>query len=192
MKMAALAEPGVVSESNADQAVAVDPAIRVTGLSKAYQLYASPRDQLMEMLTGKPRHSVYWALQDIDFHIARGEVVGVIGPNGAGKTTLFRMITGGETPDSGTLRVGDTVTIAYVDQSRDSLDPEQIVWEAISDGRDVVQLGRREVPARSYASSFNFKGPDQQKPVKALSGGERNRLHLAKTLKAGGNLLLLD
>ena len=116
----------------------------------------------------------------------------MIGPNGAGKTTLFRMIVGQETPDAGTIRVGETVKIAYVDQSRDSLDGEQLVWESISDGRDVVVLGSREVPARSYAAAFNFKGSDQQKRVKDLSGGERNRVHLARTLKAGGNLLLLD
>jgi sulfate-transporting ATPase len=118
--------------------------------------------------------------------------VGVIGPNGAGKTTLFRMIVGQEKPDEGTIRIGDTVKIAYVDQSRESLDGEKLVWEAISDGRDVVVLGSREIPARSYAAAFNFKGSDQQKRVKDLSGGERNRVHLARTLKAGGNLLLLD
>jgi ATP-binding cassette ChvD family protein len=128
----------------------------------------------------------------LSFSLPRGGIVGVIGPNGAGKTTLFRMITGQEQPDAGTLRVGDTVKIAYADQSRDDLEPERAVWEAISDGRDVVDLGGREVPARSYAAAFNFKGSDQQKRVKDLSGGERNRLHLARTLRAGGNLLLLD
>jgi energy-dependent translational throttle protein EttA len=128
----------------------------------------------------------------LSFSLPRGGIVGVIGPNGAGKTTLFRMITGQERPDAGTLRVGDTVKIAYADQSRDDLEPERAVWEAISDGRDVVDLGGREVPARSYAAAFNFKGSDQQKRVKDLSGGERNRLHLARTLRAGGNLLLLD
>jgi ATPase subunit of ABC transporter with duplicated ATPase domains len=128
----------------------------------------------------------------LSFSLPRGGIVGVVGPNGAGKTTLFRMITGQEQPDAGTLRVGDTVKIAYADQSRDDLEPERAVWEAISDGRDVVDLGGREVPARSYAAAFNFKGSDQQKRVKDLSGGERNRLHLARTLRAGGNLLLLD
>jgi len=131
-------------------------------------------------------------IDDLSFSLPRGGIVGVIGPNGAGKTTLFRMITGQEQPDAGTLRVGDTVKIAYADQSRDDLEPERAVWEAISDGRDVVDLGGREVPARSYAAAFNFKGSDQQKRVKDLSGGERNRLHLARTLRAGGNLLLLD
>jgi ATP-binding cassette ChvD family protein len=131
-------------------------------------------------------------IEDLDFALPPGGIVGVIGPNGAGKTTLFRMIVGQEQPDAGTLRMGETVKVAYVDQSRDSLDGEKLVWEAISDGRDVVVLGSREVPARSYAAAFNFKGSDQQKRVKNLSGGERNRLHLARTLKAGGNLLLLD
>ncbi|HEX9942934.1 MAG TPA: energy-dependent translational throttle protein EttA [Thermoanaerobaculia bacterium] len=131
-------------------------------------------------------------IEDLSFALPPGGIVGVIGPNGAGKTTLFRMIVGQERPDAGTLRTGDTVKIAYVDQSRDSLEGERMVWEAISDGRDVVTLGSREVPARSYAAAFNFKGPDQQKRVKDLSGGERNRVHLARTLKAGGNLLLLD
>jgi len=121
-----------------------------------------------------------------------GTLTAIVGPNGAGKTTLFRMIVGGETPDAGSLRVGETVKIAYVDQSRESLDPEKLAWEAISDGRDVVTLGSREVPARSYAAAFNFKGSDQQKRVKDLSGGERNRVHLAKMLKSGGNVLLLD
>ena len=131
-------------------------------------------------------------IEDLSFALPPGGIVGVIGPNGAGKTTLFRMIVGQEKPDAGSIRVGDTVKIAYVDQSRESLDGEKMVWEAIADGRDVVALGSREVPARSYAAAFNFKGPDQQKRVKDLSGGERNRLHLGRTLKAGGNLLLLD
>jgi ATP-binding cassette ChvD family protein len=131
-------------------------------------------------------------IDDLSFALPPGGIVGVIGPNGAGKTTLFRMIVGEEKPDSGTFKVGDTVKIAYVDQSRESLQGDMQVWEAISDGRDVVVLGSREVPARSYAAAFNFKGSDQQKRVKDLSGGERNRVHLARTLKAGGNLLLLD
>ncbi|HSS49538.1 MAG TPA: energy-dependent translational throttle protein EttA [Thermoanaerobaculia bacterium] len=131
-------------------------------------------------------------IEDLSFALPPGGIVGVIGPNGAGKTTLFRMIVGQEKPDAGSIRVGETVKLAYVDQSRDSLDGEKLVWETISDGRDVVPLGGREVPARSYAASFNFKGSDQQKRVKDLSGGERNRVHLARTLKAGGNLLLLD
>jgi len=130
--------------------------------------------------------------EGLDFNLPPAGIVGVIGPNGAGKTTLFRMIVGQETPDGGSLRLGETVKLAYVDQSRDELDGEAQVWEAISDGRDVVMLGNREIPARSYASLFNFKGSDQQKRVKEMSGGERNRVHLARTLKAGGNLLLLD
>ena len=129
---------------------------------------------------------------DLSFRLPPGGIVGVIGANGAGKTTLFRMITGEEQPDTGTLRIGESVKIAYVDQSRDTLNGERQVWEEISDGLDVVTLGKREVPARSYAAAFNFKGSDQQKQVKDLSGGERNRVHLAKTLKSGGNLLLLD
>ncbi|MEA2564495.1 MAG: energy-dependent translational throttle protein EttA [Acidobacteriota bacterium] len=131
-------------------------------------------------------------IEELSFALPPGGIVGVIGPNGAGKTTLFRMIVGQEQPDAGTLRLGDTVKIAYVDQSRESLQGDMLVWEAISDGRDVVVLGSREIPARSYAAAFNFKGADQQKRVKDLSGGERNRVHLARTLKAGGNLLLLD
>jgi len=131
-------------------------------------------------------------IEDLSFALPPGGIVGVIGPNGAGKTTLFRMIVGDEKPDAGSLRIGETVKIAYVDQSRESLNGEMQVWEAIADGHDVVTLGSRQVPARSYASSFNFKGSDQQKRVKDLSGGERNRVHLARTLKAGGNLLLLD
>jgi ATPase subunit of ABC transporter with duplicated ATPase domains len=118
--------------------------------------------------------------------------VGVVGPNGAGKTTLCRLIVGQEKPDSGTLRVGETVVLAYVDQSRDALDGRRTVWEEISDGQDLLSVGRRQVPSRAYVASFNFKGPDQQKRVAELSGGERNRLHLAKLLRQGGNLLLLD
>jgi ATP-binding cassette ChvD family protein len=129
---------------------------------------------------------------DLSFKLPPGGIVGVIGANGAGKTTLFRMIAGEEQADAGTLRIGESVSIAYVDQSRDTLNGERQAWEEISDGRDMVTLGKREVPARSYAAAFNFKGSDQQKRVKDLSGGERNRLHLAKTLKSGGNLLLLD
>jgi ATP-binding cassette ChvD family protein len=129
---------------------------------------------------------------DLSFTLPRGGIVGVIGPNGAGKTTLFRLITGQDQPDAGTLRVGDTVQIAHVDQSRDALNAGHTVWEEISGGQDDVELGRRRVKSRAYVSWFNFKGPDQQKKVGALSGGERNRVHLAKLLKSGGNLLLLD
>ncbi len=128
----------------------------------------------------------------LEFALPPAGIVGIIGPNGAGKTTLFRMIVGKEEPDSGTLRLGETVKIAYVDQSRDSLDADLRVWEAVSDSQDPVVLGKREVAARAYASWFNFTGADQQKKLDALSGGERNRVHLARTLKTGGNLLLLD
>ena len=132
-------------------------------------------------------------MDGVNFLLPRGGIVGVIGPNGAGKTTLFRMITAQEKPDAGTLRVGDTVVLSYVDQSRDTLNGERTLWEEISDGgKETVMVGKREVNSRAYAASFNFKGPDQQKKVKDLSGGERNRLHLAKLLKSGGNLLLLD
>jgi ATPase subunit of ABC transporter with duplicated ATPase domains len=118
--------------------------------------------------------------------------VGVIGPNGVGKTTLFRMIVGQEQPDAGTIRVGETVQLAYVDQSREDLDSEKTVWEEISGGLETIQVGKRELNSRAYCGSFNFKGSDQQKKVGKLSGGERNRLHLAKLLKGGGNVLLLD
>jgi ATP-binding cassette ChvD family protein len=130
--------------------------------------------------------------ENLNFALPRGGIVGVIGPNGAGKTTLFRMITGQEQADTGTLTVGSTVQVAYVDQSRDALDPAKSVYEEISGGQDQLQFGRRTVNARAYAAGFNFRGADQQKKVGTLSGGERNRLHLAKLLKAGGNLLLLD
>jgi len=124
--------------------------------------------------------------------LQKGEKTGLVGPNGAGKTTLFRMITGQETPDSGSLRVGDTVKLGYVDQSRDSLDNTKTVWEEISGGTDVIYLGKRAIPSRAYVGAFNFKGSDQQKRVGILSGGERNRVHLAKMLKKESNVLLLD
>jgi ATP-binding cassette ChvD family protein len=130
--------------------------------------------------------------EDLSFSLPPGGIVGVIGPNGAGKTTLFRMITGAESPDAGSLRLGDTVDLAYVDQSRDVLDPEKSVWEEISEGYDQISVGGREMSSRAYVGSFNFKGGDQQKAVSTLSGGERNRVHLAKVLRRGGNLLLLD
>ena len=131
-------------------------------------------------------------IDDLSFSLPRGGIVGVIGPNGAGKTTLFRMITGQEEPDGGTLKVGSTVEIAYVDQSREALDPDKTVYQEISGGQDQLQFGKRQVNARAYCAGFNFRGADQQKKVGVLSGGERNRLHLAKLLKSGGNLLLLD
>ena len=131
-------------------------------------------------------------MEDLTFSLPPAGIVGVIGPNGAGKTTLFRMIAGQEEPDSGELKIGDTVQLAYVDQSRAELDPKNTVWKEISGGQDIVMLGKREINSRQYTSWFNFRGGDQQKPVGQLSGGERNRVHLAKVLKSGGNLLLLD
>ena len=131
-------------------------------------------------------------INDLSFNLPRGGIVGIIGPNGAGKTTLFRMITGLEKPDGGKLRLGETVQLAYVDQSRDTLDGKKTVWEELSGGHDIMLIGKTEVQSRAYCGRFNFRGSDQQKLVKDLSGGERNRVHLAKLLKSGGNLLLLD
>jgi len=149
-----------------------DQVIEVQGLSKGYG------DRLL--------------IDDLSFSLPPAGIVGIIGPNGAGKTTLFRMVTGQETPDSGAIAVGSTVELAYVDQSRDSLDGARTVYDEITDGQDLLRLGSREVNGRAYVASFNFKGSDQQKPVGALSGGERNRVHLAKMLRRGGNVLLLD
>jgi ATPase subunit of ABC transporter with duplicated ATPase domains len=131
-------------------------------------------------------------IEDLTFRLPPGGIVGVIGANGAGKTTLFKMITGQEQPDKGTIRVGETVKLGYVDQSRDALDPNKTVWQEISDGQDELDLGKRKIPSRAYVGQFNFKGADQQKKVGQLSGGERNRVHLAKMLKSGSNVLLLD
>ncbi|HUS65966.1 MAG TPA: energy-dependent translational throttle protein EttA [Kofleriaceae bacterium] len=131
-------------------------------------------------------------VEDLSFRLPRGGIVGIIGPNGAGKTTLFRMIVGEEKPDAGKLTIGETVKLAYVDQNRDALDPDKSVWQEISEGAEVIDLGGREVNSRAYVSSFNFKGTDQQKKVGMLSGGERNRVHMAKLIKSGGNVLLLD
>lgn len=131
-------------------------------------------------------------VEDMNFNLPAGGIVGVIGPNGAGKSTLFKMITGSDAPDDGSIRLGDTVKLAYVDQSRDQLNPDHTIWEAISDGQDTVWLGTREVNSRAYVGKFNFSGSDQQKKVGILSGGQRNRVHLARTLKEGGNVLLLD
>ena len=146
--------------------------IEVEGVSKAYG------DRLL--------------VDKMSFSLPPGGIVGIIGPNGAGKTTLFRMITGQEKPDSGTIRIADTVKLAYVDQSRDVLNPEKSIWEVISEGRDIVLLGNREMNSRAYVSRFNFSGTDQQKKVSQISGGERNRVHLARMLKEGANVLLLD
>ena len=131
-------------------------------------------------------------IEDLTFNLPRGGIVGVIGANGAGKTTLFRMMTGQEKPDGGTLRIGDTVKLAYVDQSRDSLDGDKTAFDEIAQGAEILEIGKRKIPARAYVSGFNFRGTDQQKRVKDLSGGERNRVHLAKLLRSGGNVLLLD
>jgi len=149
-----------------------DVVIEATHLSKGYD------DRLL--------------IDDLSFQLPPGGIVGVIGPNGAGKTTLFRMITGQEQPDDGTLRLGDTVKLGHVDQSRDALNPEHSVWEAISEGNEQIELGSRRVASRAYVASFNFRGADQQKLVRTLSGGERNRVHLARVLKSGANVLLLD
>lgn len=131
-------------------------------------------------------------IEDLSFKLPPGGIVGIIGPNGAGKTTLFKMITGSEKPDTGSFTVGETVKLGYVDQSRDELDPNKNVWEEISDGNDILKLGKIEIQSRAYVSAFNFRGPNQQKKVGQLSGGERNRVHLAKMLKSGANVLLLD
>ena len=131
-------------------------------------------------------------IDDLTFKLPAGGIVGIIGPNGAGKTTLFRMITGHEKADGGTIKIGESVRLGYVDQSRDTLEGGKTVWEEISGGLDQLQLGKREVNSRAYCAAFNFKGADQQKKVGSLSGGERNRVHLAKMLKSGANVLLLD
>lgn len=131
-------------------------------------------------------------IDNLSFKIPKGAIVGIIGPNGAGKTTLFRMITGQEKPDSGEIRIGDTVDMGYVDQSRDELNPDKNIWEEISDGLDMIEMGKKTLPSRAYVGQFNFKGADQQKKIGQLSGGERNRVHLAKMLKKGANVILLD
>jgi len=160
------------------------------------ELYIPPGPRLGELVIEANHLSKGFSdrllVEDLSFKLPQGGIVGIIGPNGAGKTTLFRMLTGIEKPDSGELRIGETVEIAYVDQSRDALDSKKTVWEEISDGQDIITVGKYEVNSRAYVSRFNFTGTDQQKRVGDLSGGERNRVHLAKLLKSGGNLLLLD
>lgn len=161
----------------------------------SFQIAPGPRlgDIVLEADNLKKGFDDRLLIDDLSFQLPPGGIVGVIGPNGAGKTTLFRMVTGQESPDAGTLRFGDTVKLSYVDQSRDHLDDDKSVWEEISGGLDVIKLGeKQEMNSRAYCGWFNFKGPDQQKKVGLLSGGERNRVHLAKMLKEGGNLLLLD
>jgi len=147
---------------------------------------------LLEMSGISKSFDGFQAIKNLSLQIGEPELRAVIGPNGAGKTTLFKMLTGQEQPDEGAVEYGDTVQLSYVDQSRDDLDPNANVWEAIADGLDVVQLGDAEVNGRAYCSSFNFKGATQQKKVSLLSGGERNRVHMARLLRAGGNVLLLD
>ena len=164
--------------------------------SETQELYIPPGPRLgdivVEIEGGKKSYGDKLLYQNLEFKLPRGGIVGIVGPNGAGKTTLFRIIVGQETLDEGSIRIGDTVKIAYVDQSRDDLDGSKTVWEELSDGLDNIVVGNYEVPSRAYVSRFNFRGAAQQKFVKDLSGGERNRLHLAKLLKSGGNLLLLD
>jgi len=164
--------------------------------AKELEIYlpAGPRlgDVVIEAESVGKAYNDRLLFEGMTFRLPRGGIVGVIGPNGAGKTTLFRLITGQETADSGTIRVGDTVKLAYVDQSRDSLNPEKSIWEEIAEGADTIQLGRVSVNSRAYVARFNFSGSDQQKKVGALSGGERNRVHLAKILKEGANVILLD
>ncbi|MCH9019723.1 MAG: energy-dependent translational throttle protein EttA [Proteobacteria bacterium] len=149
-------------------------------------------DQVVEAEGLRKGYGDKLLIDDFSFRLPRGGIVGVVGPNGAGKTTLFRMIAGQETPDAGSLAVGETVALGYVDQSRESLDPDKAVWQEISGGEDEIDLGNRRIPARAYCAAFNFKGSDQQKKTGQLSGGERNRVHLAKVLKSRANLLLLD
>jgi ATP-binding cassette ChvD family protein len=164
--------------------------------SETNSLYIPPGprlgDKVVEADHVRKQYGDKLLYENMNFKLPRGGIVGIIGPNGAGKTTLFRMITGSEKPDDGTFTVGDTVKIAYVDQSRDSLDGSKTVWDEISDGLDNITIGNYTVASRGYVSRFNFKGEDQQKHINKLSGGERNRVHLAKLLKSGGNLLLLD
>jgi energy-dependent translational throttle protein EttA len=164
--------------------------------SETQSLYIPPGPRLGELVIVAKNISKKYGdkllYEDLSFSLPRGGIIGIIGANGAGKTTLFRLITGDEKPDSGEFKIGETVQIAYVDQSRDSLAGNKTVWEEVSDGLDNITIGNYSVPSRGYVSRFNFKGEDQQKFVKDLSGGERNRLHLAKLLKSGGNLLLLD
>jgi ATPase subunit of ABC transporter with duplicated ATPase domains len=160
------------------------------------QLYIPPGPRLGDLVIEangiSKRFGDKLLYDNLSFNLPRGGIVGIIGPNGAGKTTLFRMLTGAEQPDSGELRIGETAVIACVDQSRDALDDDKTVWEEISGGQDIMTVGTTELNSRTYVSRFNFNGSDQQKQVGSLSGGERNRVHLAKLLKSGANVLLLD
>ena len=167
-------------------------AIETTGLSKVYPSHTLRRRVPLRWRGKTPLASPVCALEPLTLTVPTGEVFGFLGANGAGKTTLFRMITGQEKPDAGTIRVGESVKLACVDQSRETLDPKKTIWEVISEGKDILRLGSREVNSRAYVARFNFSGTDQQKPVNTLSGGERNRVHLACILKEGANVLLLD
>lgn len=164
--------------------------------SREMQIYIPPGPRLGKVVVEADNVSKGYGdrllFENMSFHLPPGGIVGVVGPNGAGKTTLFKMITGEQQPDSGTLRIGETVNLAYVEQSRASLDPEKTVWEAISEGKDIIRLGSLEVKSRAYVSRFNFSGADQQKKVGMISGGERNRVHMARMLKQGANVILLD
>ena len=164
--------------------------------SETNEIYIPPGprlgDKVVEIKNLRKAFGDKLLIDDLSFSLPPGGIVGIIGPNGAGKTTLFKMLTGVEAPDSGEIDRGDTIDIAYVDQSRDSLDDSKTVWEEISDGLDVLEVGKYQTPSRAYVGRFNFKGPDQQKHIGSLSGGERNRVHLAKVLRQGGNVLLLD
>jgi ATP-binding cassette ChvD family protein len=164
--------------------------------SKTHEIFIAPGPRLGDLVIEAQNVNKSYGdkllVEGMTFMLPPGGIVGIIGPNGAGKTTLFRMITGQETPDSGTIRIGDTVKLAYIDQSRDALDPNKTIWEMISDGQDIIPIGNRQINFRAYVSRFNFSGTDQQKKVGTLSGGERNRVHLARMLKEGANVLLLD
>jgi ATP-binding cassette ChvD family protein len=164
--------------------------------SKTREIFIAPGPRLGDLVIETQNVTKAYGdnllVEGMTFMLPPGGIVGIIGPNGAGKTTLFRMITGQEKPDSGTIRIGDTVKLAYIDQSRDALDPNKTIWEMISDGQDIVAIGTRQINSRAYVSRFNFSGTDQQKKVGTLSGGERNRVHLARMLKEGANVLLLD
>jgi len=164
--------------------------------NETHELYIPPGPRLGDLVIEANHVSKSFAdrllVDDLSFNIPKGGIVGIIGANGAGKSTLFKMLTGQEKPDSGEIRIGDTVKLSYVDQSRDALDGDKTIWEEISDGRDIINIGSFEINSRAYVGRFNFKGSEQQKIIKNLSGGERNRVHLAKLLQSGGNVLLLD
>ncbi|WP_184721230.1 energy-dependent translational throttle protein EttA [Caulobacter sp.] len=177
-----------------DEMVAAQENARAAQTQAHIQIPPGPRlgNVVLEVTGLEKEYGDKVLFKDLSFRLPPNGIVGVIGPNGAGKSTLFKLITGREQPDAGTVKVGETVKLSYVDQSRDALDPEKTIWQEISGGTDVMIVGKREINSRAYVGSFNFKGGDQQKKVGLLSGGERNRVHLAKTLATGGNLLLLD